>query len=60
MLRPGRPYADGHLTFTRDQNITFRNVPLAGVAAIRAALAERGVEPAGRGRDRPDPGLHRA
>jgi ferredoxin-nitrite reductase len=36
-------YADGHLTFTRDQNIAFRNVPLAGVAAIRAALAERRV-----------------
>jgi ferredoxin-nitrite reductase len=36
-------YADGHLTFTRDQNIAFRNVGLAGVAAIRAALAERHV-----------------
>ena len=36
-------YADSHLTFTRDQNIAFRNVPLAGVAPIRAALAERGV-----------------
>jgi sulfite reductase beta subunit-like hemoprotein len=35
--------ADGFLTFTRDQNITFRNVPLAQVAAIRAALAPRGV-----------------
>ena len=36
-------YADGHLTFTRDQNITFRNVPLAHAADIRAALADRGV-----------------
>jgi sulfite reductase beta subunit-like hemoprotein len=36
-------FADGHLTFTRDQNIAFRNVGLAGVAAIRAALAERQV-----------------
>ena len=36
-------HGDGHLTFTRDQNITFRNVDLPGVAAIRAALAERGL-----------------
>ena len=36
-------HADGHLTLTRDQTLSFRNVPLAGVAAIRAALAERGV-----------------
>lgn len=42
-------YADGHLTFTRDQNIAFRNVALAGVAAIRAALAERGVSLLGEG-----------
>lgn len=42
-------YADGHLTFTRDQNIAFRNVPLAGVAPIRAALAERGVHLLGEG-----------
>lgn len=42
-------HADGHLTFTRDQNVTFRNVPLAGVAAIRAALAERGVYLLGEG-----------
>lgn len=35
--------ADGSLTFTRDQNITFRNVPLAQVAVIRAALAHRSV-----------------
>jgi sulfite reductase beta subunit-like hemoprotein len=42
-------YADGHLTFTRDQNITFRNVPLAHVAAIRAALAVRGVSLLGEG-----------
>jgi sulfite reductase beta subunit-like hemoprotein len=41
--------ADGHLTFTRDQNITFRNVPLAEVPAIRAALAERGVHLLGEG-----------
>ena len=43
-------HADGHLTFTRDQNIAFRNVPLAGVAPIRAALAERGVHLLGEGR----------
>src|SRR5918995_956883 len=43
-------HADGHLTFTRDQNITFRNVPVAAVAAIRAALAERGVWLLGEGR----------
>ncbi|HEX8803781.1 MAG TPA: nitrite/sulfite reductase [Acidimicrobiales bacterium] len=43
-------HADGHLTFTRDQNIAFRDVPLAGVAAIRAALAERGVSLLGEGR----------
>jgi len=43
-------YADGHLTFTRDQNIAFRNVALPGVAAIRAALAERGVSLLGEGR----------
>jgi sulfite reductase beta subunit-like hemoprotein len=42
-------HADGHLTFTRDQNITFRNVPLASVAAIRAALAERSVYLLGEG-----------
>jgi sulfite reductase beta subunit-like hemoprotein len=42
-------HADAHLTFTRDQNITFRNVPLAAVADIRAALAERGVSLLGGG-----------
>lgn len=36
--------------------MTFRTVPLAGVAVIRAALAEQGVHPARRGRDHPDPG----
>lgn len=36
-------YADGFLTLTRDQNVTLRNVPLAHVATIRAALAERGL-----------------
>jgi len=36
-------YADGHLTFTRDQNIALRNVSLAGVAAIRNAIAQRGL-----------------
>jgi ferredoxin-nitrite reductase len=41
--------ADGHLTLTRDQNITFRNVPLPGVASIRTALAERGVSLLGEG-----------
>ena len=50
MLRPGRPLrATATSTFTRDQNIAFRNVPLAGVAAIRAALAERGVHLLGEG-----------
>jgi sulfite reductase beta subunit-like hemoprotein len=43
-------HADGHLTFTRDQNITFRNVPLAAVADVRAALSERGVSLLGEGR----------
>jgi ferredoxin-nitrite reductase len=43
-------HADGHLTFTRDQNITFRNVPLAAVADIRAALAVRGVSLLGEGK----------
>ena len=42
-------FADGHLTFTRDQNITFRNVPLTHVPTIRAALAERGVRLLGEG-----------
>ncbi|HYZ98529.1 MAG TPA: hypothetical protein VE575_07240, partial [Acidimicrobiales bacterium] len=42
-------HADGHLTFNRDQNICFRNVPLAGVATIRAALLERGVYLLGEG-----------
>ena len=35
--------ADGFLTLTRDQNITLRNVPLAGVPTIRPPLADRGV-----------------
>jgi sulfite reductase beta subunit-like hemoprotein len=43
-------HADGHLTITRDQNLSFRNVPLAAVAAIRGALAERGVSLLGEGR----------
>jgi sulfite reductase beta subunit-like hemoprotein len=42
-------HADGHLTFTRDQNITFRHVPLAEVTAIRAALADRGLSLLGEG-----------
>lgn len=42
-------HSDGHLTLTRDQNLTFRNVPLASVAAIRAALADRGVSLLGEG-----------
>ena len=42
-------HADGHLTFTRDQNITFRNVSLAAVADIRATLAPRGVHLLGEG-----------
>jgi sulfite reductase beta subunit-like hemoprotein len=41
--------ADGSLTFTRDQNITFRNVPLAKVAQIRAALGHRSVHLLGEG-----------
>jgi sulfite reductase beta subunit-like hemoprotein len=36
-------FADGHLTLTRDQNVTFRNVPLAHVAPIRPALAARNL-----------------
>ena len=36
-------YGDGFITLTRDQNITLRNVPLAAVAPIRAALVPRGV-----------------
>ena len=43
-------HADGHLTITRDQNLTIRNVPLAAVAAIRSAMAERGVALLGEGR----------
>jgi sulfite reductase beta subunit-like hemoprotein len=43
-------YADGHLTFTRDQNVTFRNVPLGNVAAIRVAIGERGLFLLGEGR----------
>jgi sulfite reductase beta subunit-like hemoprotein len=43
-------FADGHLTFTRDQNVTFRNVPLAHVADIRAAIGERGLCLLGEGR----------
>jgi sulfite reductase beta subunit-like hemoprotein len=43
-------FADGHLTFTRDQNVTFRNVPLARVADIRAAIGERGLHLVGEGR----------
>jgi sulfite reductase beta subunit-like hemoprotein len=43
-------YADGHLTLTRDQNICFRNVAVADVPQIRAALAERGVSLLGEGR----------
>lgn len=36
-------FADGHLTLTRDQNVTLRNVPLRHVADIRASLAVRNV-----------------
>lgn len=42
-------YADGHLTLTRDQNLTFRNVPLERVHDIRDALAPRGVHLLGEG-----------
>ena len=34
--------ANRYLTLTSDQNITLRNVSLADVATIRAALGERG------------------
>ncbi|MFL6204050.1 MAG: nitrite/sulfite reductase [Acidimicrobiales bacterium] len=43
-------HADGHLTITRDQNLTFRNVPLAAVETIRRAMAGRGVSLVGEGR----------
>jgi sulfite reductase beta subunit-like hemoprotein len=43
-------HGDGFLTFTRDQNITLRNVPLAAVGTIRAALEERGLFLLGEGR----------
>ncbi|MGB3412577.1 MAG: nitrite/sulfite reductase [Microthrixaceae bacterium] len=36
-------FADGHLTLTRDQNISFRNVSLVGVSAIRSAIGTRGL-----------------
>ena len=42
-------FADGHLTITRDQNITFRNVPLEHVARIRAAMAHRSLSVLGEG-----------
>ncbi len=41
---------DGHLTLTRDQNVSFRNVPLAGVAKIRSTIARRGLSLLGEGR----------
>src|SRR5215217_2496809 len=43
-------HGDGFLTFTRDQNVTLRNVPLAAVGAIREALGERGLFLLGEGR----------
>ena len=43
-------HAGGFLVLTRDQNIAFRDVPLAAVATIRAALAERGLSLLGEGR----------
>jgi len=42
-------WADGHVTLTRDQNLTLRSVSLAGVAAIRAAVADRGLHILGEG-----------
>ncbi len=42
-------HADGFLTLTRDQNLTLRNVPLAAVGTIRAALEERGLHLLGEG-----------
>jgi len=42
-------HGDGFLVLTRDQNVTFRNVPLAEVAAIRQALATRGLSIVGEG-----------
>ncbi len=43
-------HGDGFLTFTRDQNVTLRNVPLSAVGAIRATLGERGLFLLGEGR----------
>jgi sulfite reductase beta subunit-like hemoprotein len=42
-------YGDGFLVFTRDQNVSLRNVELAAVPLIREALARRGVSLLGEG-----------
>jgi sulfite reductase beta subunit-like hemoprotein len=42
-------HGDGFLVLTRDQDITFRNVPVAEVDAIRRALAARGLSLVGEG-----------
>ncbi len=36
-------YGDGHLTITRDQDLTLRNVAVEHVAVIRDAIATRGL-----------------
>jgi len=42
-------YGDGFLTLTRDQNVSFRNVAVTDVEAIRAAIAVRGLSLLGEG-----------
>lgn len=42
-------YADGALVLTRDQNVSFRNVPLAAVDELRAAVRARGLSLLGEG-----------
>lgn len=42
-------HGDGFLVLTRDQDVTFRNVPVAEVDEIRRALAARGLSLVGEG-----------
>ncbi len=42
--------ADGHITITRDQNLTLRGVALADVGLVRSTIAERGLSILGEGR----------
>jgi sulfite reductase beta subunit-like hemoprotein len=42
-------YGDGFLTLTRDQNVSFRNVAVADVEAVRRAIAVRGLALLGEG-----------